>query len=191
MRPPGRRFGAGAKRCIHPLFVATGLRPFEGDRKHFFAAVQTLLEANVHYCLLGDDSKYVALIEQARGAALEGGTCQALDKFKAKFMPFFVEDYRWTSANFANMSQRGEEFARWWRLAQPVVEAAGPGSWVRRPSTLRDDTPHLPAWCLLGLRPLLRTPEHRLSCLEACRGPRFPLPQRTMVHFQPPPGCRG
>ena len=32
--------------------------------------------------------------------------------------------------------------------------------------------PHLPAWCILGLLPPLRTPERRLSILEACGGPR-------------------
>lgn len=115
-----------AKRCIHPLFVATGLTPFGGDRAHFFDEVRTLLEANVEYCLLGSTAKYVALIERARGGEkLPGGTCEALEKFKAKFMPFFVEDYKWTNANFANMARRKDEFARWWRLAQPVVEAAG------------------------------------------------------------------
>ena len=33
---------------------------------------------------------------------------------------------------------------------------------------------HAPASCLLGLRPLRRTPERRLRSLEACRGPRSP-----------------
>jgi hypothetical protein len=36
--------------------------------------------------------------------------------------------------------------------------------------------PHPPAWCLLRLRPLLCTPERRLSSLEACRGSSRPPP---------------
>ena len=114
-----------AKRCIHPLYLDTGLTPFDGDRRHFFEQVKRLLAANVAYCLLGDDSKYIELIEAHRGAPLPGGTCGSLERFKAKFMPFFVEDYRWTSANFACMSQHAPMYRRWWDLASPVVAAAG------------------------------------------------------------------
>ncbi|CAE6909388.1 unnamed protein product [Symbiodinium natans] len=113
-----------AKRKIHPLFEATGLKPFGGSRPGFFAEVRKLLEANVEYCLLGSTAKYQALIEAARGQPL-GGSCEVLEEFKAKYMPFFVEDYRWTSANYHNMAKRAEEYRRWWALAAPVVAAGG------------------------------------------------------------------
>ena len=39
---------AAAKRKIHPLFVATGVNPFDaGTRAAFFGAFRKLLEANV------------------------------------------------------------------------------------------------------------------------------------------------
>lgn len=118
------------KRCIHPLFIDTGVQPFakdqESSRNHFLNEVKKLLDANVTYCLLGDDSAYKALIEANRGADfLQGGTCPSLAAFKEKYMPFFVEDFRWTSANFNNMSKRGAEYRKWWELVRPIIAAAG------------------------------------------------------------------
>ena len=44
------------------------------------------------------------------------------------------------------------------------LELAGRLGWLEMASTRSLTTPpHLPAWCLLELRPLLRTPERRLS----------------------------
>ena len=40
-------------------------------------------------------------------------------------MPFFVEDFRWTSQNFRSMASRGAELRRWWRLAEPFRELLG------------------------------------------------------------------
>lgn len=110
-----------SKRKIHPLFQETGLKPFDGDRQHFFSEMRKLLEANVEYCLMGSTKKYLELIKQHKGEAEDSS--QVLDDFKAKYMPFFVEDYRWTSANFQNMAQRAEEYQRWWQIAAPVVQA--------------------------------------------------------------------
>eukprot|EP00435_Cladocopium_sp_Y103_P054757 s480_g17.t5 len=110
-----------SKRKIHPLFQETGLKPFDGNRQHFFSEMRKLLEANVEYCLMGSTKKYLELIKQHKGEA--ENSSQVLDDFKAKYMPFFVEDYRWTSANFQNMAQRAEEYQRWWQMAAPVVQA--------------------------------------------------------------------
>lgn len=35
-------------------------------------------------------------------------------------MPFFVEDFRWTSQNYASMASRVPELRRWWSLAEPL-----------------------------------------------------------------------
>jgi hypothetical protein len=56
------------RRRIHPLFKATGVDPFDlggggGSRSHFYGEFRRLLLANVHYCLLGDDSAWTALID--------------------------------------------------------------------------------------------------------------------------------
>ena len=66
---------------------------------------------------------------KANGAMdLDGGTrCSALENFQEKYMPFFVEDYRWTSANYANMEQRAPGYAKWWAQVSPLVEAADIG----------------------------------------------------------------
>ena len=47
-------------------------------------------------------------------------------------------------------------------------------SWWKVPSTVCDDTAHLPPWTIWRLGPLLRTPGRRLSTLAACCGPRIP-----------------
>eukprot|EP00746_Dinoflagellata_sp_MGD_P028093 gnl/MRDRNA2_/MRDRNA2_16638_c0_seq1.p1 gnl/MRDRNA2_/MRDRNA2_16638_c0~~gnl/MRDRNA2_/MRDRNA2_16638_c0_seq1.p1 ORF type:complete len:550 (-),score=74.07 gnl/MRDRNA2_/MRDRNA2_16638_c0_seq1:125-1774(-) len=121
------------KRKINPLLLATGLDPFEAaDKNAFFSDFRTLLEANVAYCLLGDNSKWLTLVKNnPHGSGLDsadGTSCKALDEFCYTYMPFFVEDYNWTSANHANMSRRHEEFSRWWALVAPLVADAGIGS---------------------------------------------------------------
>jgi hypothetical protein len=45
---------------------------------------------------------------------------EVLTKFKNKYMPFFVEDYRWTSHNYDDMAKRSPEFERWWKLVSPI-----------------------------------------------------------------------
>ena len=118
-----------SKRKIHPLFLATGLDPFRaGSRASFFAAFRQLLEANVAYCVLGDDSKYLKLIREAGIVPLDrcdGNSCEALEAFKDKYMPFFVEDYKWTTANYQNMSAHARDYADWWALVTPLAKAAG------------------------------------------------------------------
>lgn len=107
-----------SKRKIWPLFRACGLDPFAGSTEHFLSVFRVLLEANVSYCLLGDDSRYRELLK----AELEP---ECLRDFKEKYMPFFVEDFRWTSQNFRSMASRGAELRRWWRLAEPFRELLG------------------------------------------------------------------
>jgi len=110
------------KRKIWPLFRATGLDPFEPkEAQHFLRVFRRLLEANVAYCLLGDDSKYRQLL--AEGG--EEGEPAVLRDFKDKYMPFFVEDFQWTAKNYACMSAKPGEMARWWQLASPIRKAIG------------------------------------------------------------------
>lgn len=119
-----------AKRRIYPLYQDTGVRPFDAladggsNKEAFLASFRRLLECNVAYCLLGDDSKYKELIRE-NGQLREDGSCDSLENFKDKYMPFFVEDYKWTSANWRNMAGRAEEFRRWWEMVAPLREAAG------------------------------------------------------------------
>ena len=56
-------------------------------------------------------------------------------------------------------------------ILSPAAQAVETG-----PLPCLKTAPHLPAWCLLGLGPLLRTPERRLSSLEPRRGLRSPPP---------------
>eukprot|EP01065_Artemidia_motanka_P004030 TRINITY_DN11951_c0_g1_i1.p1 TRINITY_DN11951_c0_g1~~TRINITY_DN11951_c0_g1_i1.p1 ORF type:complete len:987 (+),score=305.28 TRINITY_DN11951_c0_g1_i1:96-3056(+) len=119
------------KRRIHPLLQMTGLSPLEEGRVDM-AALRRLLEANVAYCLLGEDEAWCGLVAEhaaARGApadeveSLRKGDFDAIKQFKDKYMPFFVEDYRWTARNWESMSSRADQFKRWWRLVEPLHDA--------------------------------------------------------------------
>lgn len=48
-----------------------------------------------------------------------------LDKFKDKFMPFFVEDFKWTEHNYNNMLGRADEMRLWWEMIKPLRELPG------------------------------------------------------------------
>ncbi|CAJ1393544.1 unnamed protein product [Effrenium voratum] len=168
------------KRKIWPLFRATGLDPFEPkEAQHFLRVFRRLMEANVAYCLLGDDSKYRQLLaeggEEGEPAVLRdfkdkqpdrctgvaqtvsiasccflsfgaifpsfrkgGGWCKIsfgaiFPSFRKgvgvlrffRYMPFFVEDFQWTAKNYACMSAKPGEMARWWQLASPIRKAIG------------------------------------------------------------------
>ncbi|CAK9041960.1 unnamed protein product [Durusdinium trenchii] len=103
------------KRQIWPLFRDLQVDPFGQGVEHFLATFRSLLEANISYCLLGDDGPYRQLL-----GAHEGGDPASLKAFKEKYMPFFVEDFRWTSQNYASMASRVPELRRWWSLAEPL-----------------------------------------------------------------------
>lgn len=40
-------------------------------------------------------------------------------------MPFFVEDYKWTSANFEGMRDHASDYEAWWGIVQPLAKSAG------------------------------------------------------------------
>ena len=122
------------KRRIWPLFRDCGLDPFKepAQPQHLLSVFRTLLEANVAYCLLGDDTKYMELLSNHSGS-LPSEVPAALKEFKEKYMPFFVEDFRWTSQNYACMAEKAQEMSRWWQLAAPIrqiigQEQLGPGA---------------------------------------------------------------
>jgi len=113
-----------SKRKIWPVFQACGLDPFgAGSTEHFLNVFRCLLEANVSYCLLGDDTKYKKLLK----TEMEPVEPTCLKDFKEKYMPFFVEDFRWTSQNYASMRGKSVEMQRWWLLAEPIREILGQG----------------------------------------------------------------
>jgi len=122
------------KRKIWPLFRDCGLDPFPetAEPQRTLSVFRTLLEANVAYCLLGDDTKYRELMSNHLGTPV-AEVPPALQDFKDKYMPFFVEDFRWTSQNYACMAEKASEMSRWWQLAAPLrrilgQEEAGPGA---------------------------------------------------------------
>ncbi len=103
-----------SKRRIYPLFEAVGIKL--DDPRSLQANLKALLKANAAYCLRGDDSPYHELIRS------HGGDFGALEAFKEKYMPFFVEDFRWTDRNWTTMVGRSEVMQEWWRQVAPLRE---------------------------------------------------------------------
>jgi hypothetical protein len=100
-----------SKRQIYPLFKDTGIVFEKGN---ILPGLEKLLRANVAYCLRGDDSLYRKLL------ADNGKETENLDRFKDKYAPFFVEDFRWTDHNYSNMRDRSDEFSRWWNMVKEI-----------------------------------------------------------------------
>lgn len=99
------------KRRIYPLFQATGLS-FDSDNR--LDSLYKLCYANVHYCLTGCDKEYKRLL----GDSADG--LVTLERFKEKYTPFMVEDYRWTLHNYDNMSKKSTEFQAWWQTVSTL-----------------------------------------------------------------------
>lgn len=78
-------------RKIYPLFCALDINWDE----NFSQNLKKILQANVAYALLGDDSLYRALLKSEYPLAEE-----ILTAYKDKFGRFFIEDYRWTAKNY-------------------------------------------------------------------------------------------
>jgi hypothetical protein len=105
------------KRRIFPLFrdlkIDLSVHK-EVENPEFLEKLRKVVHANYVYCLQGDNSVYRKLLEEA------GSTEESLVRFQEKFMPFFVEDFRWTEHNYDNMIKRSEELSRWWKDIEPI-----------------------------------------------------------------------
>jgi len=76
--------------------------------------LKKVIHANYAYCLKGDNTFYRQLLQAS------GATDHNLKRFEEKFMPFFVEDFRWTEHNYDNMLKRSEQLRRWWEAIKPL-----------------------------------------------------------------------
>eukprot|EP00742_Colponemidia_sp_Colp-10_P013576 GILJ01015344.1.p1 GENE.GILJ01015344.1~~GILJ01015344.1.p1 ORF type:complete len:1210 (+),score=145.61 GILJ01015344.1:690-4319(+) len=113
------------KRCIYPLFCDLGISfdlDDDQDLDVFMSRLKTVMRANFDYCLKGDDSGYRQLLV---AAGRDPDTSESLARFKAKYKPFFVEDFRWTERNFDNMVDKSEELALWWNKIRPLRGLGG------------------------------------------------------------------
>ena len=105
------------KRRIYPLFADLGLDLDPGP--NFLPTLERLLRANVRYCLRGDEGGYRELLAAA------GKGDDHLKRFTEKYLPFFVEDFRWTQRNWQNMAAHAAFFGRWWPQVEPLRTRAG------------------------------------------------------------------
>ncbi len=108
------------KRLIYPLFEATGLS--FADPAQRWNTLRQLLRANVAYCVRGDDASWRALL--AGSVDANPSSMAALEAFKRKYEPFFVEDYRWTDHNYAKMVEHAGEVRDWWQHVSTLQSLA-------------------------------------------------------------------
>lgn len=87
-----------SKRKIYPLYSAI-------LKKNENVNIKDIVYANVQYCLFGDESYYLALLNEE--------DLNVFQEFKDKFEPFFVEDYKWTLHNFDSMYCNRYTFSKW------------------------------------------------------------------------------
>lgn len=109
-----------SKRKIYPLFKALNLDVSPVTSPNRLENIRKIVHANFVYCLRGDDSEYRGLIGENEESL------EALESFKAKYAPFFVEDFRWTEQNYNSMvSTRSLESLKWWSAIQDLNELLG------------------------------------------------------------------
>lgn len=99
---------------IYPLFRDLKIEFNSSDKEKFVENLEKIIKANYVYCLRGDASLYQQLLTAA------GSSEENLHRFQEKFMPFFVEDFRWTEHNYDNMVKRSDELQRWWTSILPL-----------------------------------------------------------------------
>ena len=98
------------KRKIYPLYQAI-------KRKNPQVTTEVILNANIAYCLLGDDQPYRRLI------AAEGEVHWLA--FQQKYERFFKEDYKWTHKNLQGMKKNALYFKAWFQANQTAFKEQG------------------------------------------------------------------
>lgn len=73
----------------------------------------------MYYCVNGNDKGFRKLLRLK-----EGETHPALEDYKSKYAPYFVEDYKWTDRNYTNMATNKEEIKSWWHSVEPLQQLA-------------------------------------------------------------------
>eukprot|EP01080_Neovahlkampfia_damariscottae_P005368 gene5368-9176_t len=97
------------QRKIHPLYSESNL---DIDRDGVVNVLKKLIKANVEFCCKGNEEEWKKLL----GDNFE----TVFGRFKQKFEPFFIEDYRWNVENYENMSKRKKTMKIWWNEIKPM-----------------------------------------------------------------------
>jgi adenylate kinase len=92
-----------SKRKIYPLFC--------NIKKN--TKLKTILYANSQYCFFGDDNELRNILNDQDSHVLE--------EYKKKYETFFVQDFKWTDANYANMEKRSNAFKLWFNDVKNII----------------------------------------------------------------------
>jgi adenylate kinase family enzyme len=112
---------SGVDPRIYPLFkMIKSIQLPHGEanlsKEEKISFIKKLLEANVCYALLGDDSKWQALLTPPSEHAPSEAASEKLNAYCQHFGKFFIGDNAWTKANYENMQKNGHLIDDWVRL---------------------------------------------------------------------------
>lgn len=116
----GKTYATLADRKISPLFQELNIILDTGDDDIFLANLYKLLQANVFYCLMGNDCYYTALLKKNEFGHVSTTACMALEEYKKKYSQFFIQDYRWTENNYLQMVNQSDIQKEWYRNVQQI-----------------------------------------------------------------------
>lgn len=104
----GNNYPTVASRKIYPLFLELDINLDLNNEKVFLDSLYKLLEANVFYCLLGDDTFFTKLLKNRENT-------KALNDYKEKYSQYFIQDYLWTQNNYNQMLKQVETHKQWYQ----------------------------------------------------------------------------
>ena len=114
----GSSYPSYQKRKIYPVFLKIleaqeiTLAPTDpAVHEKVFDLYRHISYANTRYCLLGDRSAYLQLLQ---------GSCAEFDAFDQKYSQFMIQDYRWTDANYEQMLKEAHLYRIWWQKIAPL-----------------------------------------------------------------------
>jgi hypothetical protein len=114
----GNVYKTVADRKVLPLFKQLDINLDKNNTEVFLQNLYKLLQANVFYCLLGDDSYYKLLLKKTSDGQPVPEGLVALDAYKKKYSQFFIQDYRWTENYYMQMVNQSDIMKRWYESVQ-------------------------------------------------------------------------
>ncbi|XWV26649.1 hypothetical protein QJ857_gp0411 [Tupanvirus soda lake] len=117
----GNDYPTRDERKIYPMFekiIENNLMIMECDfsndsciQKNLVLYFKKIMHANTKYCILGDKTKYMELLN---------GEKPEFNNYDKKYSQFFIQDYRWTNQNYKQMIKDSTLHKKWWSLVSTI-----------------------------------------------------------------------
>ena len=123
----GFKYDTVNQRRIYPIFQNMNLSGFTSSQEK----IRFILIGSFEYCFFGDMSRWESVMEDKT----------PIEPFKNKYDAYFIEDARWTSQNYKNMTSRNLEksFAMWWSFVSQTIKDQTPQLHLQSVSEFMDE----------------------------------------------------